>query len=126
VAQDNPFDVLGLDPRMNARQLTEALRQRAERAMPEERQRLQGLWRQLTLKETDRIKWALLAHPRTRSAALTGGALSGQGQIEALAAKVPPFVSRAKLGPLTVAAQDLIVLPALDDPRALPVKPPKP
>lgn len=125
MAEDNPFDVLGLDPRMNARQLTEALRQRAERAMPEERQRLQGLWRQLTLKETDRIRWALLAHPRTHSAQRAGGAASGQGQIEALAAKVPPFVSRAKLEPLEVAAQELIVLPALDDPRALPVKPPK-
>jgi hypothetical protein len=64
---DNPFDLLGLDPRLNPRQLTEALRQRAERALPEERQRLQGLWRQLTLKESDRLRWALLAHPRTRS-----------------------------------------------------------
>lgn len=113
---DNPFDLLGLDPRLNPRQLTEALRQRAERALPEERQRLQGLWRQLTLKESDRLRWALLAHPRTRSA---------QGeQLDALARKIPPFLSRAKLPPLHVAAADLIILPPLDDPRRLPVRPP--
>ena len=60
----NPFDLLGLDPRMTPRELTEVLRQRAERALPEERAQLQGLWRKLTLKESERIKYALLAHPR--------------------------------------------------------------
>ena len=99
--EQNPFDQLGLDPRTDAKALTAPLRQRAERALPEERKRLQGLWRQLTLKESDRIRWALLAHPRQSHA----------DEVESLRQKVPPFFSRYKLPELIVTAQDLLVLP---------------
>lgn len=100
---ENPFDVLQLDPRHTPRELTEMLRRRAERARPEERAELQGLWRQLTLKERDRLRWALLAHPRkSRTEAQ---------QLEALQDKIPPFVSRYKPAPMIPTLRDLLVSP---------------
>ncbi|MEM1349619.1 MAG: hypothetical protein AAGI01_13745 [Myxococcota bacterium] len=113
--EENPFDELSLDPRMNPRELTEALRQRAERALPEERARLQGLWRQLTLKETDRMRWALLAHPRASR--------EGARALEELRERVPPYMSRYKPAPLEPTAQDALVLPRSSS-RQLPVRPP--
>lgn len=101
---DNPFDLLQLDPRHTPRELTELLRRRAERATPAERAELQRLWRQLTLKESDRIRWALLAHPRNSRAETR--------HIQALQEKIPPFVSRYQPPPLTVTLQDLITTPA--------------
>ena len=114
----NPFDLLGIDPRMSPQELTEALRQRAERALPEERKRLQGLWRQLTLKETDRIKWALLAHPKTSR--------EGARALEELKARVPPFVSRARLPELVASTGDALVLPPESQGHDVPVDPPWP
>lgn len=114
----NPFDLLGIDPRMSPQELTEALRQRAERALPEERKRLQGLWRQLTLKETDRIKWALLAHPKTSR--------EGARQLEELKARIPPFLSRAKLPALEARTGDALVLPPEPHGHDVPVDPPWP
>jgi hypothetical protein len=112
----NPFDLLGLDPRMSPRELTEVLRQRAERALPEERAQLQGLWRKLTLKESERIKFALLAHPR--------GSRQGAQKLDALRDKVPPFLSRKKLEPLTPTALDALVSPSDAAQRELPLAPP--
>lgn len=106
---DNPFDLLQLDPRHTPRELTEMLRRRAERASPSERAELQRLWRQLTLKESDRIRWALLAHPRNSRAETR--------HIQALQDKIPPFISRYKLPALTVTLQDLVTTPA-PSPRA--------
>ncbi len=114
--EDNPFDLLGLDPRMTPQELTEELRQRAERALPEGRARLQGLWRKLTLKETDRLRWALLAHPR--------GSQRGDGELEELRQKVPPYLSRRRPAPLTVGARDVLVGPQSSQPVPLPVAPP--
>lgn len=103
--EQNPFDLLGIDPRTDAKTLTELLRQRAERALPEERKRLQGLWRQLTIKEADRLRLALLAHPRQGHSA----------EIESLRQKVPPFFSRQKLPELENMAADLWVMPHHED-----------
>ncbi len=100
---DNPFDLLQLDPRHTPRELTEMLRRRAERAMPEERAELQGLWRKLTLKERDRLRWALLAHPRTSR--------SETQHIAALQEKIPPFISRYKPPALVPTLRDLLVAP---------------
>ena len=99
----NPFDVLGLDPRLGPRALTQILRQRAERALPEERRRLQGLWRQLTLRERDRIRWALRAHPRR-----SGDSAKG---FEALREALPPFLHRGRLTALDLRVEDALVGP---------------
>lgn len=112
---ENPFDQLGLDPRMTPRELTEELRQRAERALPEERALLQGLWRKLTLKESERIRWALLAHPRTSRASR---------EVDALREKIPPYPARLKLDALVPSAADAILLPQLAATRTLPIAPP--
>ena len=117
MSEENPFDVLGVDPRLDPQQLTEALRQRAERAMPEERKRLQGMWRKLTLKEADRVRWALLAHPRP----------GGQSrQLDELAGRVPPFLSRRPLPPLRPSALDALVAPEEPGSSTPPVRPPHP
>ena len=120
-ADENPFDELGLDPKLSARALTEALRRRAERAPPEQRAALQRLWRRLTLKERDRARWALLAHPRASRAQVQ--------EIETLREKIPPFVSRFKGAPLKPGVRDLLVAPppnALSDESnpTTPLKPP--
>lgn len=112
---DNPFDQLGVDPRRTPRELTELLRQRAERAQPEERKRLQNLWRQLTLKEADRLRWALLAHPRS------GG--DHVRELDDLRRKLPPFLTRGTPPPLEVRAADLLAIPGPATDR-LPVSPP--
>lgn len=112
---DNPFDQLGVDPRRTPRELTELLRQRAERAQPEERKRLQNLWRQLTLKEADRLRWALLAHPRS------GG--DHVRELDELRRKLPPFLMRGTLPELEVHTADLLATPSAASDR-LPISPP--
>ena len=99
----NPFDELEIDPRISARDLTDRLRHRAELAKPEDRERIQALWRQLTLNETDRLKWALLAHPRPDGAKAGG--------IETLKHDVPPILVR--FGDIKIVAKstDLFVAP---------------
>ena len=82
----NPFDELELDPRLTPKQITERLRIRAERASADEKQRIQTLWRTLTLKETERVRWALFAHPRPASASADA--------IDALRDKIPPAIIR--------------------------------
>lgn len=101
--EENPFDVLQLDPRHTPRELTEMLRRRAERAKPEQRAELQGLWRQLTLKERDRLRWALLAHPRKSR--------TETQQIEALQERIPRFISRYKPPAMVPTLRDLLVSP---------------
>lgn len=61
---ENPFDLLGLAPDLDTRQITEVLRRRAETLSKPERERLQKAWRELTMKESERAKHALFAHPR--------------------------------------------------------------
>ncbi len=100
---DNPFDTLQLDPRHTPQELTELLRRRAERASPAERSEIQNLWRQLTLKESDRIRWALLAHPRSTR--------HESDQIQDLQDKIPPFLSRYTPPELHVTLRDLILTP---------------
>lgn len=105
---DNPFDELELDPRLDPDELTEALRRRAERAAPDERQRIQELWRELTLNERDRVRWAFFAHPRPSEA--------DPGSIEALREKVPPVILRTPAVQLTPTVADALVFraPELD------------
>lgn len=62
-AHPNPFDRLGLDPTLSPSQLTERLQRMAERLTPEKRDEVRAIWRELTLKDSDRIKSAFFAHP---------------------------------------------------------------
>jgi|GEM_PF-3481460 len=62
-ARQNPFDRLGLDPSLSAAQLTERLQRMAERLTPEKRDEVRAIWRELTLKDSERIKLAFFAHP---------------------------------------------------------------
>ncbi|MEL6181433.1 MAG: hypothetical protein AAFS10_20915, partial [Myxococcota bacterium] len=57
-----PFRAHRLDPWQTPEALTEAFRELAEEADEEERRRLQGVWRQLTLKRDDQLRAALFAH----------------------------------------------------------------
>lgn len=61
--RQNPFDRLGLDPGLSAAQLTERLQRMAERLTPEKRDEVRAIWRELTLKDSERIKLAFFAHP---------------------------------------------------------------
>jgi hypothetical protein len=96
----NPFDDLELDPRLDPDQLTDALRRRAERADPEERQRIRELWRRLTVNERDRVRWAFFAHPRPSEA--------DPRSIETLREKVPPVVLRGKPVPIVPTVADAL------------------
>lgn len=66
--RENPFDVLEVDPQSTPRDLTKRLKKLADRAQDEDRIVLQSLWEKITLHEADRVRWALLAHPRPDSA----------------------------------------------------------
>ena len=110
----NPFDELEVDPRMSARELTEELRHRAELAKPENRERIQTLWRTLTLNETDRLKWALLAHPRPAGAKA--------GEVEALKHAVPPILVRYPDVDLVAKGSDLFLAPHFE--HDVPTPPP--
>lgn len=114
--RDNPYDLLDLDPSLAPRELTRVLQERARRAGPEERARLQEIWRELTTRESDRIRWALLAHPRPGTASTTS--------LEALREKVPPTLVRVALAPLEVTVDDALVLPRSDLPNEDPLMPP--
>jgi len=103
----NPFDELELDPRLSPEELTDVLRRRAERASGPRRARIQELWRQLTVRESDRIRWAFLAHPRPAHA--------DPNSIEALRDQIPPVIARDEPPPLTATLADAIVFPASPD-----------
>lgn len=62
--KDNPFDILEVDPRADTATLTKILRKRIERASEDNKLEIQTAWQNLTLKESERLRWALLAHPR--------------------------------------------------------------
>ncbi|GEM_PF-6282518 len=100
----NPFDELEIDPRLDARSLTEKLRQKAEVAPPEERERIQSIWQKLTLNKSDRIKWAILAHPRPASARA--------GEIEKLKQSLPPILVRFPEITLVARDSDIFLMPS--------------
>lgn len=112
----NPFEELDLDPRLGPDALTETLRRRAEKAEGATRQRIQELWRVLTLNERDRVRWAFFAHPRDQDGR----------SIEALRERVPPVIVRRKAPPLAPRGEDVVVFeqreldaPAVLRPRAI-------
>lgn len=82
----NPFDALEVDPRLTPKELTDELRVRVERADEETKQKIQTYWRMLTLKEEDRVRWAIFAHPRPKTAAAQS--------IDDLRNSIPPAVVR--------------------------------
>ena len=96
----NPYDELELDPRLSPKELTDVLRRRAERARPEDRHRLQELWRTLTVNEADRLRWAFWAHPRPHEA--------DPKSIDVLRESLPPVIIRSKSKPLDVTVADIL------------------
>ena len=97
----NPFDELGVDPRMSVKELTEVMKRMAERAhSDEERERIQSFWRMLTLRERDRLRWAFLAHPRPPAAEATS--------VDALREAVPTVPVRAKFDAPVPAVRDCL------------------
>lgn len=86
MSDENPFDRLGIDPTLSPQELTERMRRLAERLPPEERRQLQSMWRELTLRDADRVQWAFLAHPRSEE--------TSAEPIEELRQRVPPRIDR--------------------------------
>lgn len=110
----NPFEELDLDPAMSPEELTAELRRRVERASESERAELQRAWRALTLRDEERVRLALLTHPRSES---------GLDPIAGLRNSVPPYLSRRKPDALTVRVTDAIA--EVDTPATVP-SPPNP
>ena len=100
MSSDNPFEELDLDPAMSPEELTEKLRRRVERVSEDERPRLQKAWRALTLKDSDRVRLALLTHPRPNP---------GRDPLTSLREAVPPVISRATPAPLTPTVADAAI-----------------
>jgi hypothetical protein len=63
----NPFDRYELTPTADVAELTDALRERAERADPSERADIRAAWELLTLHPARRLELALTAVPETRA-----------------------------------------------------------
>lgn len=103
MTRENPFDVLEVDPQSSSRDLTRRLKKLAERATGDERTRLQALWEQVTLHEADRIRWALLAHPRPDAA-------DGRG-IDLLRQAIGPATSRLNANAPELTIDDVICWP---------------
>lgn len=99
--RDNPFDVLEVDPCADTQTITRQLRKRAERADEEKRTEIQDAWQKLTLKDSDRLRYALLAHPRPPEA--------DPQSIDVLKLKLPP--AGKKLTPVDVFATVADTLP---------------
>lgn len=103
--EQNPFDELELDPRLSPDELTEALKRRAERLEGAEKQRVQDLWRTLTINDRDRVRWAFFAHPRPAHA--------DPRSIDALRERIPPLISRMKPPPIEPTVEDALVFRAV-------------
>lgn len=65
--RSNPFDRYELSPTADLADLTDALRERAEEATPEERAAIRAAWESLTMHPVRRLELALTAVPETRA-----------------------------------------------------------
>lgn len=106
---DTPFWRLALDPWMTPEAITEAMRELAEDAEPEERRRLQGLWRELTLHPEERLELAFFSHAHP-AGSLARVDVPGQELVErygsASSARVPSGLERYR-----PVVSDLVLLP---------------
>lgn len=100
--QQNPFEALDLNPRHDVRALTAELQERARRASPQEKAKLQESWRALTQRHADRVRWALLTHPRDDESAQS---------IDALRHQVPRSRQELELPELVPTIEDALLLP---------------
>lgn len=101
MSDDNPFDELGLDPTSSPEGITEVLRRRAERASPDERERIKSLWRKLTINDDERVRLALRAHPSDPDI--------GARSTEELADQVPPRLARLDPPSITATVEDVLL-----------------
>lgn len=107
--ETNPFDELGIDPTDSAKELTAALRDRAERAHPDDRERIKTLWRKLTLNDDERVRLALRARPKHERV--------GSRSADELAERVPPRVGGLDAPTMTATIEDVLLDDAdSDDP----------
>jgi len=109
---DTPFARLALDPWMPPEAITEAMRELAEDAEPEERRRLQGLWRELTLHPEERLDLAFFshAHPASSSSRTSASAEALSALLGAAPHNVPLPTSLREHRP---GVADLVLLPPL-------------
>jgi hypothetical protein len=97
----NPFDRLGLDPTLSPAQLTERLQRMAQRLTPEKRDEVRAIWRELTLKDAERVELAFFAHPR--------GEQTGAEPIDELRRRVPPLSQAAPAPELQARVVDALL-----------------
>jgi hypothetical protein len=99
--ETNPFDELGIAPTDSAEELTAALRERAERAHPDDRERIKTLWRKLTLNDDERVRLALRARPKDDRV--------GSRSADELAERVPPSAGRLDPPKMTATIEDVLL-----------------
>ncbi len=98
---ENPFDDLEIDPRLNGRELTKRIRKIIEKAPVQARADIQANWEKLTLREDERVHYALTAHPRPESASASA--------IRILRSNIPLPTSRLQTDAATLTRADVIV-----------------
>jgi hypothetical protein len=107
VSDENPFDELDIDPTASPERITELLRERAERASPEQRERIKSLWRKLTINADERVRLALRAHPVDED--------MGSRSTDELAEVVPPRLGRLEPPELHATVEDVLLDDAEDN-----------
>jgi hypothetical protein len=65
MTMDNPFDRYDIDPREGIAAITQRLKELAEEASDDERERLRAAWEELTMHPDRRFRAALFAHPES-------------------------------------------------------------
>ena len=102
IFDDNPFEQLDLNPMDSPRKLTQKLKQKVMRKSPQEREPIQKRWQQLTRDQWTRMRYAILAHPRSTNTA----SIKEQR----------PFQPSDALDPLHLQWGDLLLSPHLSTP----------
>ncbi|MEZ4460124.1 MAG: hypothetical protein R3E66_10415 [bacterium] len=97
---ENPFDALEIDPKLSGKELTRRIRKIIERAPDGERAKIQAHWQRLTMHDDERVRFALLAHPRPQTADSRG--------IATLAEAIPPATSPLSREPVVLTRVDVI------------------
>ena len=97
---ENPFDDLEIDPRLSGKELTRRIRKIIERAPDADRARIQANWQRLTMHDDERVRFALLAHPRPQTADSRG--------IATLAEAIPPAVLPLSHEPIALTRADVV------------------
>lgn len=98
---ENPFDDLEIDPKLSGRELTKRIRKIIEKTPAESKPEVQANWEKLTLREDQRVHYALTAHPRPDSANASG--------IKTLRTNLPLPTAKLQSDAATLTRADVIV-----------------